>query len=985
MKKTIKILVSFVMIFSLVLSGLSGNILKVNAAPNDTKSLLTSDSIVADLIGQKYSEVLKSWKSVPVVSRANFVALPDLNTLKPEDMYSKENSRGYKSSTIRFHDGNEVTYTVNVDKAGLYQLAFDYFSLGTSILSAETNVKINGEFQYFESRRIVFEDLWKSNNNKIKLDRYKNEIVPKPTKSKRWLKTYAYDASHFYAEPLLFNLKSGMNKITLKNTVGEMLLGDVSVVSPVVIDSYKKYIGKKKQEMERKSNKVITIEAEKFSYKNDASIRPDSESDNNLTPLDSERKLLNVISEDSWKKGNQEVTWNFSVPKSGFYHLSFKYLQDLKVGLPVYRTIKIDGEVPFKELNNYPFRYGKDWRNETLGKKGAPYWIYLGEGKHTLSLGVNLSKMRPVSDEISKVMKEISELTLEIQKLTGNKKDIFRDWDIADYIPGIKQRMDGWAKRLENQYKGFAKQGDVEELINLKLAVSQLNRLSKDPNELPNKLDLLSQGSSSVSQLLGDLQERIIESPLSLDKIYIYQKNDLPDPTAGFFESVWADTKKFFLSFTKTDYAVESKDTKELEVWVNRPRQNIQIMQQMIDEEFTPKTGIRVNLSIMPDENKLILANASNTEPDVALGVSNWLPYEMAVRGAVLDLRRFDDVNEVMKSFSKGALIPLTFEKGIYAIPETQNFWVTFYRQDILSSLKIPVPDTWEDVVNILPELQRLGMNYYEPNAGSGGFKSYITTAPFIYQYGGELFKDGGMATAIDSEKALKGIKMMTDLYTIYNLPQSVPNFYNHFRSGLLPVGISDFNTYIQLKTAAPEIANLWKIAPHPGVKGADGEVARWAPAGGTTGVIFKGTKKADEGWAFLKWWMSKNVQVSFANTLQTTFGDTYMWNTANIDAFEDLPWSDEDKKVILEQYKWVRDASRVPGGYMLEREISNIWNKVVFEGTNLRTTVDDSVILTDREILRKMEEFGYVKNGKVIKPYPVPTIDTIRNWGVGR
>ena len=53
----------------------------------------------------------------------------------------------------------------------------------------------------------------------------------------------------------------------------------------------------------------------------------------------------------------------------------------------------------------------------------------------------------------------------------------------------------------------------------------------------------------------------------------------------------------------------------------------------MIDEDSHP-TGISVRLSLMPDEGKLILARASGGAPDVALGVSNWLPYELAIRGA---------------------------------------------------------------------------------------------------------------------------------------------------------------------------------------------------------------------------------------------------------------------------------------------------------------------------------------------------------------
>jgi len=65
----------------------------------------------------------------------------------------------------------------------------------------------------------------------------------------------------------------------------------------------------------------------------------------------------------------------------------------------------------------------------------------------------------------------------------------------------------------------------------------------------------------------------------------------------------------------------------------------------------------------------------------------------------------------------------------------------------------------------------------------------------------------------------------------------------------------------------------------------------------------------------------------------------------------------------------------------MLEREISDIWNKVVFDNVNIRAAVDEAVIRINREISRKMEEFGYMESGKMIEPYSVPDIDEVKRW----
>lgn len=97
------------------------------------------------------------------------------------------------------------------------------------------------------------------------------------------------------------------------------------------------------------------------------------------------------------------------------------------------------------------------------------------------------------------------------------------------------------------------------------------------------------------------------------------------------------------------------------------------------------------------------------------------------------------------------------------------------------------------------------------------------------------------------------------------------------------------------------------------------------------------------------------------------------MFNTANISAFKELDYFPENhKKVILEQWRWIKEVQRHPGGYMTEREVSNIWNAVVIEGKSLRPTIDRAEILINRELERKLAEFGYIKNGKIIKKFPI-------------
>ena len=65
----------------------------------------------------------------------------------------------------------------------------------------------------------------------------------------------------------------------------------------------------------------------------------------------------------------------------------------------------------------------------------------------------------------------------------------------------------------------------------------------------------------------------------------------------------------------------------------------------------------------------------------------------------------------------------------------------------------------------------------------------------------------------------------------------------------------------------------------------------------------------------------------------------------------------------------------------MEERELSNAWNKIVFDGVNPRVAIDSSVVTINREITRKMEEFGYLQNGVKVKEFKIPTIETVKRW----
>ena len=71
------------------------------------------------------------------------------------------------------------------------------------------------------------------------------------------------------------------------------------------------------------------------------------------------------------------------------------------------------------------------------------------------------------------------------------------------------------------------------------------------------------------------------------------------------FTKMWLGIVRFFTSFGEQAYSSTNTNPEHLQVSVNRSRQHLEIMQLLINEQFTPQTGIEVDLSLMPDQTKI--------------------------------------------------------------------------------------------------------------------------------------------------------------------------------------------------------------------------------------------------------------------------------------------------------------------------------------------------------------------------------------------
>lgn len=889
----------------------------------------------------------------------------------------------YSKPSILLKQGETVQFKVDIVEDGDYSVSFDLAATADSFINTpEGLLLVDNQLPSKETQRIIFPIFYKDSTNIFPLDRYGNEGLIRQERLVRWSKVPMRDANFSLPYPIQIHLTSGEHVFQFSLTKESMYLGSIYIDAFFKYPAYIDYL--QENPANDTSGVMIELEAEHPAFKNDTSIRAVNDRNLTVTPYDTYKLLLNTLGGENWKRSGTTVYYEFDAPQDGMYNITLRAIQNFKSSFTVFRRITINDQVLFDELNAVPFSYSPQWANITLGGD-TPFKIYLKKGRNTLGIEANNSPYYSAIEKVKKVLVDINTLSLQIKKLTGGQEDPYKEWVISDYIPDIKEQLIAIADDLSKDKAvllAINQSGASQEILSYQMAIDNILYLAQDPDKIPSRMNRFSEGSGSAAQLLGNILPSLQGQPLLLDKIFIHSPDTLPQETKiPFSRSFSEGIKRFVYSFRPNLYQSIGAGKNEIEVWVNRPRQYVDLLQSMTDETFTKETGISVKFTIMPDESKLVLANAAGIQPDVALGVSTNVPYELAIRNALYDLRSFDDFDSYIHVFSPGALLSYIINDSAYALPETQDFWVTYYRKDIMDSLGIPIPKTWDDVIGILPELQRYGMNFNTPLSSGSGSKGYLMTAPYIFNQGAELYSQDGFSTGLGSDAAIKGIKFMAESFTIYGMPLTTSSFYDSFRYGSLPIGVSNFETYIKLLTAAPELTGLWGIDLYPATVLEDGTQNRYATGSAQACIMFRNTEKPKEAWEFMKWWMSTETQVDFQQQLILNYGLEYLWSSANLEAFKYSPIPDEHKQVILEQWQWLQEPVKLPGSYMQERELSNAWNRIVFDGVNPRVAIDNSIIIINREITRKMEEFGYLQNGVKVKEFKVPTIETVKDW----
>ena len=905
--------------------------------------------VVSFLCGECFIKAMAKEEKKAVTGSEEYVAYIMANeklentseeiTLSHENAETGENVKSGKDGISLIKSGDSAEWKFKVENDAWFEPSVTYTAVSGNGNDIEISFLVDGKAVYPEFENVLLPRLWKNAIEDFEEDEKGNQYSPEQVEIFEKQTVALLDDEGFCTDNLRIALKKGEHTVKIvlnseKINIEKITLGEVTGE-----DTYKEY--KAKFDSKDYSGNYIVYEGEKAEYKSQKSFVPlTNRNDAVVLPADPFTKKMNYIGGSNWSDIGGTITWKVNTPQDGFYGLSFHFRQNYLQESNSYRTLLIDGEVPFKEVKAIPFSYKSGWQFKNLSD--TP--IFLTKGEHTISLRVTLGELSGFAHGLRSVTDRLGKIYRQIVRITGESPDANRDYDLFIAIPTLEEDLSNISNELEelaleSERAAGSKGGSNAQT--LRKAKITIDKMLEVKYEAHTSLSSFHENYSSLSSWLYEMQS------MALDINSLALSNPEADGEyikANIFKKAGFSFKRLFSTFI-SDYENKAKSDETLVLWSNWGRDQINILENLIANDFTPKHNIKVSVKITTAS--LIEAGLSGNGPDMELNSvsSNILNY--AMRGVLYDLSKFEDFNDVCTLFSKTATVPYQYKNGVYGLPNTESFNMLFVRTDIFEELGLTVPTTWAEFIDCAKVI-----NLNNMNCGMGG-NAYM----FMTQTGTPLYTEDRLSTNLTSKDAVKAFTTWTDFYTKYNFPKTY-DFFNRFRTGLMPMGIAAYPTYATIKAAAPEINGKWQMYEVPGTVAEDGTINNSVNGTGTASMILNWSEHKDKAWEFLKWWASEDIQYRFGINLESVLGVSGRYASATLNSVYRFGWDEKDLEAIKAGFETIDNLPQVPGSYYVDRSINQVYWNVVNLGEDVEDMLNEWIPEADDEIRRKTEEY---------------------------
>ena len=376
-----------------------------------------------------------------------------------------------------------------------------------------------------------------------------------------------------------------------------------------------------------------------------------------------------------------------------------------------------------------------------------------------------------------------------------------------------------------------------------------------------------------------------------------------------------------------------------------------EVVGQMIPDFERTHPNVRVRVQQMPwtaAHEKLLTGFVGEATPDVAQLGNTWVP-EFQTLGALAPLGALVRASRVVDStdYFRGVWDTNVVGDSLWGLPWYVDTRLVFYRKDLLAAVGVTEPprtwSAWKDAMTKVQRARRARYGILLPT------NEWAQPVALGLQAGSPLLRDGGRYGAFADSSFARAFAFYVSLYRDGLAPtvsaSQISNLYQEFEKGTFAMFISGPWQIGELKTRLPAaMQDDWAAMPMPAPDGQP--YPGLSLAGGSSLVMFAGSKHKREAWELIEFLSEPAQQAKFAQLTGDLPGRESAWRLARLD-------TSAATRAFLEQLRHVAPTPKVPEWENIATKVFETLERVV----RGRATEHQALADLDADVNRMLEK----------------------------
>lgn len=391
-------------------------------------------------------------------------------------------------------------------------------------------------------------------------------------------------------------------------------------------------------------------------------------------------------------------------------------------------------------------------------------------------------------------------------------------------------------------------------------------------------------------------------------------------------------------------------------VWSTGSEDEATVLQAAADAYSAMNSGVTVTVEAVSWDDahaRMLAAATSGTGPDIITGGLSW-GIEFGQLGGMVNLGDAypDDVQAIADQANAGiwaATVPPTGE--VYVVPFDLTLFMLYYRTDVLETLGISVPTTWDEMTAAITTIREANDTANADAGGpEGGFQmgwgdiGWIPFQDYLYQAGGTWYNEDCTAATVNSEEGVTALEYYASLYTDFGAPTTEGDIAAGLESGLYPIAAQGSWIAGGIERTYPDLAGKWGIAVMP--SGPAGNNSAFIGGRGIGVMSF--SPNADSSWDFIKYlWTDDAV-----NLIVSTAADHGLyWIPPRATFAGSSLASDEVNAAVQAQLDQAQGPPNCAGWEQANSAVTTALQSVILEGADAQEALDEAADAMDAEL----------------------------------